>query len=147
MIRIMIMKLDKLTEVSKYIKQDRKRELKKWKKALPDDLEKRFGKNSSGFWELMDRVNLVAETWDDYVLTHPSTVLDKNLFEICHKISSAMHETYQIVGNYVCNASEIQEKETLERFSRWAKNDIENIDEIIYMYECSKKEQRNSKKE
>jgi hypothetical protein len=66
-----------------------------------DDLaefDRRFGAGSGGIHEILDRVHVAHETWERYILDHPSTLLDPNLYLLATQVSLLMGLLYQRTG-------------------------------------------------
>ncbi|RJQ27087.1 hypothetical protein C4577_02075 [Candidatus Parcubacteria bacterium] len=89
----------------KYMNEDFEEAVKSSKENF-DDWQERFGKNTYGSHELMDRVYVLYENWETYVLSHPTTSLDKSLYEKAWKINKAMADFYQEVGRWDCPEEE-----------------------------------------
>lgn len=53
---------------------------------------------SFGCHELLDRTALVADTLEQYILTHPACVQNKEWFALAHQAVVALRELYQQVG-------------------------------------------------
>ncbi|RCS54580.1 hypothetical protein DTL42_05435 [Bremerella cremea] len=60
-----------------------------------DELVERFGPESYGNHEAVDRIYLAESNWSQHVSSHPSILLDAAAFEKALKISELMAELYQ----------------------------------------------------
>lgn len=58
----------------------------------------KFKPGTHGFFELLDRSMILYENFELYCLGHPTTALDKELYERAYKISSALLDFYQAVA-------------------------------------------------
>lgn len=77
-----------------------------------EDYPKEFDKESFGSHELLDRAFLIYENWEHYVLSHPTTCIDKNLYEAAWRINQAMADFYQLAGSWdYISKNETGEKE------------------------------------
>ena len=65
-----------------------------------DELRTSFGKGSFGSHELTDRAFIIFENFQTYLLGHPTTVLNKKLYERAWKINRELAEFYREVA---CN--------------------------------------------
>lgn len=63
-----------------------------------ETLEQRFGPGSFGYHELLDRAYLLASNWEEFVATHPTTLIDPERYRKAQEIAEAMAEFYQLVG-------------------------------------------------
>lgn len=63
-----------------------------------ENLEEQFGPQSLGNHELLDRASLLVHNWEQFVLEHPSCILDKELFKKAYVINDLMADFYQSVG-------------------------------------------------
>lgn len=85
-------------EYKKYLEEDYKRLLKSANENFKGRLETDFGKETFGSHELLDRSMLLHENWESYILSHPTNVLDRKLFDVAWKIKQAIYHYYQLVG-------------------------------------------------
>jgi hypothetical protein len=65
-----------------------------------------FGRNTYGSHELMDRTSLLLESWESYVLDHPSCVLNFELYQRATEIINLMCDFYQIAAENDCPLEE-----------------------------------------
>lgn len=63
-----------------------------------DELVDRFGPESYGNHEAVDRIYVAESNWSEHVGGHPSIMLDPEAFEKALKISELMAELYQHMG-------------------------------------------------
>ena len=54
--------------------------------------------NSVGRHEPLDRLYMIAYTFQEFVQTHPVVLLDSNLYEKAFTINEKMAELYQLLG-------------------------------------------------
>jgi len=66
--------------------------------AEGEPLERRFGPGSFGYHELLDRAYLLGSNWEEFVASHPTTLLDPERYRKAREIAEAMAEFYQLVG-------------------------------------------------
>lgn len=65
---------------------------------LCEDPVAQHGPGSFGEHEARDRSNMVLEIFHDYVMRHPSVVMDKSAYHMAHRIMDEMVELYQYLG-------------------------------------------------
>ncbi len=63
-----------------------------------EELVDRFGPESYGNHEAVDRIYLAEYSWSEHVAGHPSILLDAEAYEKALKISELMAELYQHMG-------------------------------------------------
>jgi len=112
-------------EKPEYIDEDRKEALDSVRETFPTDLDQ-FAPGSFGYFELIDRSMILYETWDEYILNHPSTVLNEEVYTLAHQINSLLHEFYQRVAIADSYAAENSEKVIFSDFMKWV-NDVVNV--------------------
>ncbi|MBF0337739.1 MAG: hypothetical protein HQL05_07885 [Nitrospirae bacterium] len=59
---------------------------------------KQYQPGSFGCHELLDRTAFVANIIEDYVLNHPSCMLNKQWYGLAERAVAALHELYQRIG-------------------------------------------------
>jgi hypothetical protein len=64
----------------------------------PDWVEE-YKPGSFGCHELLDRTSLVADTVEQYVLSHPACVQNEEWFALAEKGVAALRELYQRIGD------------------------------------------------
>jgi hypothetical protein len=62
------------------------------------DWAEQYRPGSFGCHELLDRTALIAETVEQYLLSHPACVQNEEWFALAERALSALHELYQRVG-------------------------------------------------
>jgi len=68
------------------------------------DIDRRFGPASFGNHEAMDRTWMLLETFDAYVVQHPSVALCPEAFAMATHARSLMAEVYRIIGRFEADA-------------------------------------------
>ncbi len=63
-----------------------------------EELKERFGPESFGNHEAVDRVYLLSHTWQTHVAEHPAILLDPEAYEKSLKVVELMEELYQRMG-------------------------------------------------
>jgi hypothetical protein len=58
-------------------------------------LDDHFGRDTDGSHELADRATLLLNNWSDYVLDHPSCILNFELYQRATEIMNLMCDFYQ----------------------------------------------------
>ena len=62
------------------------------------DWSEQFKPGSFGCHELLDRTNLLADSLEQFVLSHPACLLDRDSYALADQAVSALRELYQRVG-------------------------------------------------
>jgi len=79
---------------------------------MTDDDRKDFAdKDGFPMHELWDRIGLLREQWDAVVLAHPTMFLNKDWFAQASKISTAIEELHESVGQAHFGDDEAEEEE------------------------------------
>lgn len=63
-----------------------------------DELQERFGAESVGNHEAVDRIYLLSHTWQTHISEHPAILLDPEAFEKSLKVVELIEELYQHMG-------------------------------------------------
>lgn len=61
----------------------------------------RYGKDSKGEHELLDRSSIILGMLDDYIIDHPSLVRDRELWELARRIEADLAEFYGRIGEMI----------------------------------------------
>lgn len=82
------------------LEADRQQLLEKAKSNFDgeDDLKKRFGPNTFGSHELLDRAFMLQENWEHYVKEHPTTLLNPDAFKLASEIVEKMYDFYNLAA-------------------------------------------------
>lgn len=78
---------------------------------IVDDLDSYFGKDTWGSHELCDRTHLFLSMWDEHVLNHPSSIINKDLYEKAHELFDLMGVFYNLCIENDASSQEIEEAE------------------------------------
>jgi len=62
------------------------------------DWSEPYKPGSFGCHELLDRTALAANMVEEYVLSHPACVQDREWFALAEQAAAALHELYQRIG-------------------------------------------------
>ena len=65
---------------------------------LYGDIDKNFGPNSLGIHELMDRASIINSNVYDFLLEHPSCIIDQETYHLTMNISCLLDKLYQQIG-------------------------------------------------
>jgi len=103
-----------------YVEEDRAEALKNIEETFPENLKERFEPGSYGHFELTDRSMVIMENWFQYIMEHPSAVMDEELYKAAHQIGTALYDFYQMVALKDFDADEINDKVVLNTFANWA---------------------------
>lgn len=63
-----------------------------------ETLEARFGPETIGSHELLDRAYVFLSQWETFITEHPATLLDSERYRQAQEIAAAMAAFYQCVG-------------------------------------------------
>jgi hypothetical protein len=66
--------------------------------ADEETLETSFGSGSFGHHELLDRAFMMQSNWEEFIATHPATLLDPERYRLAWEIAMAMARFYTLVG-------------------------------------------------
>lgn len=63
-----------------------------------EELTRRFGPDTCGVHEAMDRTWIAAEHVENYVLNSPTVVMDPDIYNKVHLAVALLYEAYQDLG-------------------------------------------------
>ena len=63
-----------------------------------DELKERFGAESVGNHEAVDRIYLLSHTWQTHISEHPAILLDPAAYEKACTVVELIEELYQHMG-------------------------------------------------
>jgi hypothetical protein len=63
-----------------------------------DDFDEMSKPGSFGCHELLDRTALIMNNVEEFIVSHPACLNNKEWFALARKASEALHELYQQVG-------------------------------------------------
>jgi len=78
--------------------QDRQRRAAELSSEQGPDWSESYKPGSFGCHELLDRTSLAANMVEDYILSHPACVQDREWFALAERAAAALHELYQRIG-------------------------------------------------
>jgi hypothetical protein len=78
--------------------QDRQRQVAELSAEQGPDWSEPYKPGSFGCHELLDRTALAANMVEEYVLSHPACVQDREWFALAEQAAAALHELYQRIG-------------------------------------------------
>lgn len=85
-------------EIETYRLEELERQIKDNTEADNEDRKRRFEPKSFGHHEALHTAYVLMETFEHYVLNHPSVVGDPDMYRQCYRTFEQMFETYQIIG-------------------------------------------------
>ena len=71
-----------------------------WEKA--EEIEQRFGPNTFGAHEAVDRAHLIMENWEFYVCDHPTVLMDPEIHRMARIAATLMAEVYNAIATKDC---------------------------------------------
>lgn len=77
---------------------DRQRRIEEMTTEHGPDWSDHFKPGSFGCHELLDRTNLLADTLEQFVLSHPACLLNRDWFALADQAVDALRELYQRIG-------------------------------------------------
>jgi hypothetical protein len=88
------------TQVSKMSnrEQERLERIDELKVAQGSNWAAQFKPGSFGCHELLDRTNLAADIVEEYVLSHPACIRDREWYALADKAVTALRDLYQRIG-------------------------------------------------
>ena len=78
--------------------QERQQRINEMKATLGDHWSEQYEPGSFGCHELPDRTSLAGDIVEQYVLSHPACVQNKDWFELAFGTVSALRDLYQQIG-------------------------------------------------
>lgn len=120
-----------LDEIIKQDWEDAKQELNE---SNLNDLQAHFGKDTYGSHELCDRVHLFLSILDEYILSHPSCILNEFLYEKAHEVFDLMSNLYNmVVENDMPTQEEFEESDLMSNlYNMPTQGESEESDFILY---------------
>lgn len=82
------------------IENDRLSKLKDLEKDndLYEDILKDFGPNSVGNHELLDRVSIIQHNIYDFLLEHPTCIMNRKLYHLTYNVYDLLETLYEKIG-------------------------------------------------
>lgn len=82
------------------VENDRLSKLKDLEKDndLYEAIFKDFGPNSMGHHELLDRTSIIQHNIYDFLLEHPSCIMNQELYHLTYKIYDLLETLYEKIG-------------------------------------------------
>jgi hypothetical protein len=78
--------------------QDRQQRAAELSSEQGPDWREAYKPGSFGCHELLDRTSLAANMVEEYILSHPACVQDREWFALAERAAAALHELYQRIG-------------------------------------------------
>jgi hypothetical protein len=80
------------------VEQERQQRIAELSAEHGADWPKQYKPGSYGCHELLDRTALVADTVEQYLLSHPACVQNRDWYALADQAAAALRELYQRVG-------------------------------------------------
>lgn len=104
-----------------YVNEDRADAWKQAKETFggTEATIKRF-MNPVGMCEAFDRVSIIQHNWYDFVLAHPSIILNKQAYRLAYIVADLIGEIYQSIGGFQVWYTEKELQTKKEKLAREA---------------------------
>ncbi len=89
-----------LTDVLQHFEEESNGVISKYEDVFEteEEVNRRFQPKTYGSHEAMDRAFMIYENWEEYVLGHPTTAMNKKAFLFACMAKVFMMETYQEIA-------------------------------------------------